>query len=114
MMFLNLLIATLLLTTVHAQESLEVGRFFNPPNTDADDPGYAHDPIWTLGETKTIQFTTTYSNYTIALWQQTLAGGSAALGPIIFRTSSKHVQRLELSAEYVLVHRDAYWCRDPI
>ena len=86
-MFLSLSIFILLLIPLNAQESPQVGRFFNPPNTDADDPGYANDPIWTISETRTIQFTTTYSSYTIALWQQTLAGGSATLGPIIFRAS---------------------------
>lgn len=93
-MFLFMPIFILLFTLLNAQDSLKVGRFFNPPNTDPDDPGYADDPIWTIGETKTIQFTTTYSNYTIALWQQTLAGGSATLGPIIFRTSNRHPPKL--------------------
>lgn len=101
-MILSLLMFFPVLITVHAQESLKVGRFFNPPNTDADDPGYANDPVWTVGETKTIQFTTTYSNYTIALWQQQLAGGSATLGPIIFRASSKHVHRFGLIADCIL------------
>lgn len=93
-MFFFLSILILLLIPLNAQESLKVGRFFNPPNTDASDPGYENDPVWKIGETKTIQFTTTYSNYTIALWQQTLAGGSATLGPIIFRPSTRSTPRL--------------------
>lgn len=47
---------------------------------------YSTDEVWTIGETQTIKWTTTYSNYTIALWQQTVAGGSATLGSVIYRT----------------------------
>lgn len=42
--------------------------------------------LWRVGETKKIQYNTKFTQYTIALWQQALAGGSANLGPVIFRT----------------------------
>lgn len=66
------------------RSSTETGRFFNPVDTG---PGldYSDDDVWTIGETKTVRWTTTYSNYTIALWQQILPGGPATLGNVIFR-----------------------------
>jgi hypothetical protein len=75
-----------------AQQSLQAGRFFNPPNSPADlaDNAFSENPVWTIGEVQTIQFTTTYLNYTIALWQQDLRQGAATLGPIIFRECSNH------------------------
>ncbi|KAK3337214.1 hypothetical protein B0T19DRAFT_472153 [Cercophora scortea] len=38
-----------------------------------------------IGETRRIEFTIDYSTYTIAIWQQSRAGGSAELGPVIFQ-----------------------------
>ncbi|WQF85034.1 hypothetical protein CDEST_10048 [Colletotrichum destructivum] len=41
--------------------------------------------LWRIGETKNIWYNTKFTRYTIALWQQVLAGGAANLGPVIFR-----------------------------
>ena len=49
--------------------------FFNPPQA----------TVWTIGDTQTISYNHNFPNYTIALWQQTLGGGSATIGPIVFR-----------------------------
>ncbi|AEO68753.1 uncharacterized protein THITE_2118364 [Thermothielavioides terrestris NRRL 8126] len=38
---------------------------------------------WRIGETHTIQYNAKLTNYTIALWQQELTGGSANLGPTL-------------------------------
>lgn len=66
------------------KSSTSAGRFFNPADT-GPEVDYSEDDVWTIGDTKTIKWTTTYSNYTIALWQQILPGGPATLGNIIFR-----------------------------
>lgn len=42
--------------------------------------------VFHIGEKETIKWQTTLANYTVALWQQALAGGSATLGPIVLRT----------------------------
>ncbi len=40
-----------------------------------------------VGEPKTIRYNTKLTNYTIAIWQQAVAGGSATLGPVVVRES---------------------------
>jgi type IV secretory pathway VirB6-like protein len=70
------LIATLILCVtpgVLAQPG-EGGTFFNPPL--GTDPSNILNPVWTLGQTQNIQWTTTLSNFTIFLYQQ--LGASSA------------------------------------
>lgn len=55
--------------------SAGVAEFFNP-----GPPPY---PTWEVGERQTIRYKTSYTEYTIALWQQLDNAGS--LGPILFR-----------------------------
>ncbi|KAK3695096.1 hypothetical protein B0T22DRAFT_93207 [Podospora appendiculata] len=52
--------------------------------------------VYVIGETQRIKFTTDFTNYTIALWQQAPAGGSANLGPVIFRESCVHYCLVEM------------------
>lgn len=70
-----------------AQQSLEVGEFYNPPGVAFVDGDYSLDLVWTAGDVQTINFTTTYTNYTIAIWQQSLVNDSTFLGPVIFGMS---------------------------
>ncbi|KAH6647401.1 hypothetical protein BKA67DRAFT_385963 [Truncatella angustata] len=70
------------------QESLAVGKFFNPPNAPESPSPFSDNAVWAVGDVQTIKFTTTYSNYTVALWQQNLEGGFALLGPVIFQTET--------------------------
>ncbi|KAM0811778.1 hypothetical protein AB5N19_12134 [Seiridium cardinale] len=70
------------------QPSVAAGRFINPANAPDTPATYGENALWTVGEVQTIKFTTTYSNYTIALWQQSIEGGSALLGPVIFQTQT--------------------------
>ncbi|KAI8966200.1 hypothetical protein F5Y11DRAFT_309658 [Daldinia sp. FL1419] len=94
------LVAALATSTVRAQqESLKVGKFFNPPNALDGPTDYATNPVWTLGEVQTIKFTTTYSNYTIDLWQQDKNGNSAMAGPSIFQTRSGAVTQFDWSVQ---------------
>ncbi|KAL2129001.1 hypothetical protein VTI74DRAFT_8370 [Chaetomium olivicolor] len=44
--------------------------------------------VWRIGEVHTIHYNTKLTNYTIALWQQAMAGGSATIGPILVRTEN--------------------------
>lgn len=90
-MLFYLLFLGLVLQSVNssAQSSFErstaTGRFFDPADT-GPELDYSDDDTWTIGDTQTIKWTTTYTSYTIALWQQILPGGPATLGNIIFRT----------------------------
>ncbi|KAK9413737.1 hypothetical protein SUNI508_11680 [Seiridium unicorne] len=70
------------------QPSVAAGRFINPANALDTPASYGETALWTVDEVQTIKFTTTYSNYTIALWQQSNKGGSALLGPVIFQTQT--------------------------
>ncbi|KAL2173391.1 uncharacterized protein P884DRAFT_303464 [Thermothelomyces heterothallicus CBS 202.75] len=44
--------------------------------------------VYHVGEIKTIKYHTELINYTIVLWQQSMAGGSADPGPIVFQTTN--------------------------
>lgn len=69
-----------------AMGSTAAGRFYNPPQSGT--AGYfADNEIWTVGETQTIKWTTTFTEYTIALWQESLPAGVSTLDSIIFRSS---------------------------
>ncbi|KAI1469582.1 uncharacterized protein F4812DRAFT_458116 [Daldinia caldariorum] len=93
-------VAVLAASAVRAQqESLKVGKFFNPPNAIDGPADYSTNPVWTLGEVQTIKFTTTYSNYTIDLWQESPAGNSASAGPSIFQTRSGAVTQFDWSVQ---------------
>lgn len=48
-------------------------------------PGPGPSPRWTVGDTQEIRYKTTYTKYTIALWQQFDDEGAAELGPVLFR-----------------------------
>lgn len=47
-------------------------------------PGPPPYPTWKTGEVQKIQYRTTFTTYTIALWQE--YNGGATLGPILYRT----------------------------
>lgn len=59
-----------------------VGEFYYPPGLEAT-TDTANDLIWNVGDVKSINFTTTYSNYTIGLWQ-TLSDGSNKYAGSVF------------------------------
>ncbi|KAK2594002.1 hypothetical protein QQS21_008314 [Conoideocrella luteorostrata] len=49
-------------------------------------PGPPPYPRWKVGDVHKIRYRTTYTKYTIALWQQ--FDGAAKLGPILFQTTN--------------------------
>ncbi|KAG9251069.1 uncharacterized protein F5Z01DRAFT_677315 [Emericellopsis atlantica] len=49
-------------------------------------PGPPPYPRWTAGDIQDIRYRTTFTEYTIALWQQ--FDGSAKLGPVLFQTTN--------------------------
>ncbi|KAK4137118.1 hypothetical protein BT67DRAFT_95508 [Trichocladium antarcticum] len=51
--------------------------------------------LWRVGDVQTITYNTKFTNYTIALWQQAMAGGSATLGPIVFKTTDGPVREFD-------------------
>lgn len=71
---------------VSAQDS--PGQFFNPTAA-GENRDFSGNALWHIGETQTIKFTTTYSSYTIHLWQQNLHQGSGEQGPSIYRKNKK-------------------------
>ncbi|KAF4900230.1 hypothetical protein CGCF415_v010215 [Colletotrichum fructicola] len=70
-----LFLAVLLFTTVPLVSS----QFLNPSQS---------RELWRIGQTRKVQYNTKLEKYTIALWQQAIAGGSATLGPIIVETTT--------------------------
>ncbi|KAJ4390096.1 hypothetical protein N0V93_007569 [Gnomoniopsis smithogilvyi] len=86
-MLLYRIVVKIFLLCQSVKSSTDTGRFFNPADNGAQ-VDYSDDDTWTIGDTETIKWTTTYSNYTIALWQQILPDGPATLGNIIFQTTT--------------------------
>jgi len=64
--------------------SQSVGKFFNPPNMPPGTVNYAQNDNLYAGETISVEWSTTFSEYTIALWQQELDVDGANIGPIVF------------------------------
>ena len=78
-----------LVPQVQAQaSSTDVGSFFVPPNSQGSVTTFDNIPVWTIGEQKTIEYTTVYETYTIALYQENLDGQSAAPGPNAYSKSN--------------------------
>ncbi|KAJ2996243.1 hypothetical protein NUW58_g1043 [Xylaria curta] len=67
------------------------GQFFNPPDANKGE----ETPVYYLGKTQTIKFTTIYPNYAINLWQENPGGGSAVRGPAIFSTEGGAVTQFD-------------------
>ncbi|KAH6628328.1 hypothetical protein F5144DRAFT_578676 [Chaetomium tenue] len=44
--------------------------------------------LWHVGDVHNIQYHTNLTSYTITLWQQTLSGGSARPGPVIYQAKT--------------------------
>ena len=67
-----------LLACVLVLNPLVASQFFNPTTARQQ---------FRVGELLTVRYNTKLVNYTIAIWQQAMAGGSADLGPAIVRKS---------------------------
>ncbi|UNI13390.1 hypothetical protein JDV02_000138 [Purpureocillium takamizusanense] len=68
----------ILLISVHVPSVLSLAEFFVP--------GAPPYPRWRAGDVQKIKYRTTYTEYTIALWQQLDSAGR--LGPILFQTTN--------------------------
>ncbi|KAK8045549.1 hypothetical protein PG993_005573 [Apiospora rasikravindrae] len=69
------------------QQPLVADIFFNPDSSvlpAASD--FSANPVWTVGEVQKIRWATTYTDYTISLWQHNTESGSALQGPTIFQS----------------------------
>lgn len=53
------------------------------PSGSFSNPGAGPRQSWALDTTQNITYSTVFSSYTIALWQQFSSGGGANLGPIL-------------------------------
>ncbi len=70
-----------LLACLVALSPLVSSQFFNPTTARQQ---------FRVGEVQTIGYHTKLVNYTIAIWQQAMAGGSATLGPVVVREFHDH------------------------
>lgn len=79
---------SVVLTVVQVVSTECVGKFSNPPPmSQGNQMAFSSNPVYSAGQVISVEWTTTYSEYTIALWQQDLVGDSAILGLIIFGMS---------------------------
>lgn len=69
------------------------GQFYRPPSP-GPNGDFSQNLVWHLGETQNIRFTTTYTDYTINLWQENSDSNSGTQGPSIFRKGTRHRQKL--------------------
>lgn len=77
----------LIIPTVSSEDTTPWGDWFNPPRSLGPTVDYSTNPVYVVGDTTELHWTTVYSNYSIALWQQNPGGVYATLGPVIYRTS---------------------------
>ncbi|KAI0972728.1 hypothetical protein F4678DRAFT_460293 [Xylaria arbuscula] len=73
----------------------DVGQFFNPPDAVMGTHDYSTNPLYSLGTTQTIKFTTIYRNYAINIWQETQGENAAIRGPSIFSTEDGAVTQFD-------------------
>ncbi|KAI1162267.1 hypothetical protein F5B18DRAFT_625260 [Nemania serpens] len=66
-----------------ATSASKSGQFFVPPEP-GPNQDYTENSRYVIGETRRIKFTTTFRDYTINLWQQSLTQSAATKGPAIF------------------------------
>jgi len=88
----------LLCIAIHSVIAQDIGQFFNPPIAIDKQPNFNSNPVYTVGETQLIKWTTIYSNYSINIWQESLAqdeNHSAKQGPAIFQTELGAVTQFE-------------------
>ncbi|KAI0200219.1 hypothetical protein F4808DRAFT_430070 [Astrocystis sublimbata] len=89
--------ASILFLPIVAEQ--KVGRFFSPPDAIKGTHDYSDNPVYILGETQTIKYTTTYPDYAITLWQQKLHQDAATDGPTIFSTKNGAVTQFDWQAQ---------------
>jgi hypothetical protein len=96
------LLVLLLRISTSAADNNPAGTWVTPPTC------HCPNPVYVVGETIELNWTTPYNNYSIALWQS-YPPGAATLGPTIYRTS--HPQRRVISLVYPLTATlsETYW-----
>ncbi|KAI0470321.1 hypothetical protein F4859DRAFT_522798 [Xylaria cf. heliscus] len=72
-----------------------VGQFFSPPPYGSTTDDNSANPVYALGDTQTIKFTTTYSDYAINLCQVNWGDGTSTLGPSVFSTENGAVTQFD-------------------
>ncbi|KAI0386203.1 hypothetical protein F5Y04DRAFT_275811 [Hypomontagnella monticulosa] len=76
----------------------QTGSFFRPPSS-GENGDFSQNWNWTLGETQSIMFTTTYTDYNITLWQEGADSNSGLKGPSIFQTQGGSVTEFDWSVQ---------------
>lgn len=88
---LFLLITALCAVSVVASNTGGTAVFVNPPpavDWHGEEPSFASDTVWTLGETQLLQWTATYPQFNIEIWQQ-MGENSGTKGATIFGTQTE-------------------------
>ncbi|RKU44634.1 hypothetical protein DL546_007401 [Coniochaeta pulveracea] len=73
-------------TVARSADVSSPAQWLNPPNSIGPTTDYSTNPVYIVGETTELHWTTVYTNYSIALWQEDRSGSWAKLGPIIYQT----------------------------
>lgn len=94
-------------SAVFAEDTTPWGDWFNPPRSIGPTLDYSTNPVYVIGDTTQLDWTTVYRNYSIALWQQNPGGGWATLGPVIYRTQcTPNPESLTAEAHRLNIFRD--------
>jgi hypothetical protein len=78
--------ASLLIFAASVEAENALGGQFVSPLRAGPASDFAENPVWKIGEIRTIQWNTSLSNYTITLWQQ--VSTTTRRGPTILGTVS--------------------------
>ena len=86
MFYIIAILAFALFAFAQEEEPFPPGRWFNPPGA-IERTNFPSNPVFVVGSIEKIRWTTTFSNYTIVLWQAVCGEKRALKGPVIFRMS---------------------------
>jgi hypothetical protein len=74
-----------IISAVFADDGSGSGYWLNPPGFIGLTNDYSTNPVYVVGRTTELNWTTTYTYYSITLWQHDPVIGRDNLGPVIYR-----------------------------
>jgi hypothetical protein len=98
---MRILVIFLALFATKITASPDIGHFIIPQTGEAEG-NFTNNILWRIGDTQKIQWTSICQNFTIALWQQDLAGGGRE-GPTIFGKYLKCFNLVSLKTLTIIV-----------
>jgi hypothetical protein len=81
---------TLLLAKTSAVIADSDGNVFFNPSPAGQNKDFSANQVWTIGEVETIQWTTTYDEYYITLFQQEFVGNPIIAKESVYSTSTQN------------------------